>query len=240
MKSTVSSSEAEGPAEARLAARLTDQRSRKVVFLSHCLLNENTRYLGGACRRGCVREVVQQCLDQGIGIVQMPCPEQQAWGGVLKKRLLRLYGTRASHPALHRLEWALLPIGLLFTRLVYRRLARQVAAQIDDYLRSGFEVLGVVGVDGSPSCGVNKTVEIHGAVEAISALDPRTVSVDQQNAVVRRYAQPGPGIFIAALQRALRRRGLEVPLLAHDLFDELDGRPSGLTFDAASTPAGAR
>ena len=42
------------------------------MFLSHCLLNENTRYLGGACRPGAVHEVVQACLDGGLGIVQLP------------------------------------------------------------------------------------------------------------------------------------------------------------------------
>ena len=35
-----------------LVHRIPDERGRRVVFLSHCLLNENTRYLGGACERG--------------------------------------------------------------------------------------------------------------------------------------------------------------------------------------------
>ena len=39
-----------------------ETRAKRVVFLSHCILNENTRYLGGAGRGGCVREVVEQCL----------------------------------------------------------------------------------------------------------------------------------------------------------------------------------
>ena len=39
--------------------RLADERSGRVVFLSHCLLNQNTRYLGGAFRPGAVDEVVE-------------------------------------------------------------------------------------------------------------------------------------------------------------------------------------
>ena len=39
---------------------------------------------------GAVREVVDPCLRDGIGICQMPCPEQLAWDGVLKRHLLRL------------------------------------------------------------------------------------------------------------------------------------------------------
>jgi hypothetical protein len=52
-----------------------------VIFLSHCLLNENVRYLGGAARASGVSEVVNGYLASGVGICQMPCPEQRAWGG---------------------------------------------------------------------------------------------------------------------------------------------------------------
>jgi hypothetical protein len=53
-----------------LVERLKDDRSKKVVFVSHCLLNENARYLGGAVRPGCVDEVVDELQRQGMGIVQ--------------------------------------------------------------------------------------------------------------------------------------------------------------------------
>ena len=64
-----------------LADRLRDERSRRVAFVSHCLLNENTRYLGGAFRAGAVAELIDELVEHGIGICQMPCPEQHAWGG---------------------------------------------------------------------------------------------------------------------------------------------------------------
>jgi hypothetical protein len=35
-----------------LLERLKDERSKRVIFVSHCWLNENTRYLGGAFRPG--------------------------------------------------------------------------------------------------------------------------------------------------------------------------------------------
>ena len=56
-----------------LRASLRDERSGEVVFVSHCLLNQNTRYLGGAFRPRCP-------------------PEQRVWGGVLKRLLLPAYG----------------------------------------------------------------------------------------------------------------------------------------------------
>jgi hypothetical protein len=62
-----------------------------MVFLSHCLLDENTRCLGGACRPGCVEELVVHS-HAARGRHHLPCPEQHAWAGVLKRHMLRLAG----------------------------------------------------------------------------------------------------------------------------------------------------
>jgi predicted secreted protein len=134
-----------------LADRLRDERSRRVAFVSHCLLNENTRYLGGAFRAGGVAELV----DQDIGICQLPCPEQHAWGGVLKRRLLLAYGVGGT--PLSVLRRPLLRLFVLYTRIVYERLARDVARQIADYHRAGFTVVAVIGVGASPSCGAPRS-----------------------------------------------------------------------------------
>jgi predicted secreted protein len=134
--------------EFALSERLDDARGRQVAFVSHCLLNENTRYLGGAFRPGGVAEVIDELVSRGVGICQMPCPEQQAWGGVLKRRMLRAYGARGT--VLYHFRRLLLRLFMLYTRLEYWRLARQVVSQIADYERSGFEVIGIVGVGASP------------------------------------------------------------------------------------------
>jgi predicted secreted protein len=200
--------------------RLQDQRSGKVVFLAHCLLNENTRYLGGASRPGAVVEIVGPCLEQGIGIIQLPCPEEHAWGGVAKRWLLALYGgdTRVRF----RLRALLLPLMLFYTRLVYRRLARDVANQVQDYVACGYKVLGIIGVDGSPSCGVQTTMNMADAFVQVSRLRQGATALDM-NAIVRRTAIGGRGVFVALLQEELARRRLEVPFQAHDLITELEG-----------------
>lgn len=41
-----------------LPAGLKDPRSGRVVFVSHCLLNQNVRYLGGAVAPGAINEQV--------------------------------------------------------------------------------------------------------------------------------------------------------------------------------------
>ena len=75
----------------QLREQLADARGRRVVFLSHCLLNQNVRYPGGAGRAGGVDELVEGYLARGVGACQLPCPEQRAPGG-LKRRMLLAYG----------------------------------------------------------------------------------------------------------------------------------------------------
>ena len=48
-----------------MTEKLRDERSKKVAFVSHCLLNENTPYWGGAFRPGCIKEY----LDLGFEVV---------------------------------------------------------------------------------------------------------------------------------------------------------------------------
>lgn len=204
----------------RLRGQLADARGGQVVFLSHCLLNQNVRYLGGAGRAGGVSEAVAGYLGRGIGICQLPCPEQRAWGGVLKRRMLLAYGSAGTlrAPAARLL---LCPF-IWYTRRVYARLARAVTRDILDYRRCGVAVTGVVGIGGSPSCGVATTLDLPAAVGALTRcpaarLDRQTLNQD----IVAAHVHRGEGLFIRALRRQLARAGADVPMDEHDLLAEL-------------------
>jgi len=203
-----------------LKERLKDARSGRVIFLSHCILNENTRYLGGAFRKGCIREIVSKHTDDGLGLVQMPCPEEEAWGGVLKKYLLTVYGS--SHGVLYRFRNLLLPLFLFHTRFTYRRLAAKTAKRIKDYLDSGFSVVGIVGVDGSPSCGVAKTLDIRKSFDMLASLNAETVTPEDMNELIRACVTEGRGLFTAMLIEELRNMNIAVPYTAHSLIEEMD------------------
>lgn len=186
-----------------------------MVFLSHCLLNHNVRYLGGAEGEAGARGLVDGYLADGVGICQMPCPEQQAWGGVLKRRMLTAYGAGRTWRA--PLVRAMFGPFIAYTRLRYRGLARDVAAEIADYQDSGLQVVGVVGVRGSPSCGVGTTLDLPAAMDVLrrcplAQLD-RPMVTEQ---AVAAHVCPGQGLFVAALRRQLTRRGLAVRLWEHD------------------------
>lgn len=207
-----------------LQRALGDQRSRRVVFVSHCILNENVRYLGGAARRGAVDEVVDAFQAAGMGFCQMPCPEQRAWGGVAKRYLVPMYGSAGTlrYRLRHLLTW----IFLCRTRWVYARLARQVVRDIADYLRSGYEVAGVVGVGASPSCGVFHTLELGRSLDVLARCSLTCADARRFNATLMSSARiAGEGYFVRAVRRGVARRRLNIPFAEHDLAAELQGEP---------------
>lgn len=203
-----------------LRRALADERSGRVVFVSHCLLNQNVRYLGGATCPGMTAKVVDELRRAGVGVVQMPCPEQYAWGGVYKRRTMPAYGADRTP-----LRWLRRPATWLFmayTRLAYRHLARRVAAQIADYRRGGCTVESVMGIGGSPSCGVRTTLDLPAVLDEIAGREPGRLERGEFNRhVIAGHAKAGQGMFIAALRRHLRHRHIDVPFDEHDLITEI-------------------
>src|SRR6516162_796322 len=205
-----------------LLDQLHDERSRRVVLVSHCLLNENTRYAGGATRPGAVAEVIDELMAAGYGIHQLPCPERLAWGGVLKRHSICLYHSKGG--PLYAARGVLLSAFVLWTKLIYRRLARQVARDVTDYQRAGIAVGGVVGIGASPSCGVNTTLDLRASLEVVAACPAAALTRDVMNEqAVLGCRHTGEGLFIKALDRELKHRRLTLPALEHDLAAELRG-----------------
>jgi predicted secreted protein len=151
---------------------LRDKRRRRVVFISHCWLNINARFPEGAAFEGANTALMGVLLEEGLGIIQMPCPEYLCLG-------------------LEKYDYGKV-IGEELT-VCFRKTAETVVSQVKDHLSLGFEVVGIMGMDPSPSCGV-KTTKGRGTMEGT---DTDTVE------------KPGPGIFIEELQNLLRREGLE-------------------------------
>jgi len=52
-----------------------DCRSKKIVFIAHCILNQNSISDGTAVTPACCKEVIELLISSDIGIIQMPCPE---------------------------------------------------------------------------------------------------------------------------------------------------------------------
>jgi predicted secreted protein len=158
-----------------------DKRSKKVVLLAHCVLNQNAKLDRCAHYPGAIKEVADLLADRGIGIIQMPCPEllylgldrqaDRSSNATVAAEDTRIAG-RMAEPA---------------AQTLCREIANNLAYQIGEYHKHGFEIVGVVGINGSPTCGVETTWR------------------DDQD-------QEGSGVLIQALIRELDRKGLSLPM----------------------------
>lgn len=118
---------------------MSDARSRKAVFVSHCMLAQCVMAEGVAKHfAGMVRPVVEFCMRNDINVIQMPCPETICWSGGL--------GRSPRGKAWYEKN------GL---RETSKEIARGQADYIVKLLTAGIDVLGVVGIDFSPACAVN-------------------------------------------------------------------------------------
>jgi len=149
---------------------IQDKRSRKIVVAAHCILNQNSRVLGIAYYPGMINEIVDVLRKYEVGVIQMPCPELIYVGLLRESQTKEQYDTPA-----------------------FRRYCRQVASgiadQIEEYLKNGFKVLAVLGVDGSPTCGVDKTSMGIFMEELQSELKERKVAVSMKGVGHARASQ---------------------------------------------------
>ena len=160
----------------------TDGRSKKVIFLAHCLLNQNAISDGTAVCPAAFGELIQLLLDHEVGVVQMPCPELCCLG------LDRGDVHGADRPVVEentRIRRAMEKDG---PRQKREALADLVAEQVQEYHKHGFQVLGIVGANRSPNCGLETTSDFDREVE-------------------------GRGAFMEAIAQRLEAAGISVPML---------------------------
>ena len=168
----------------------TDGRSRKVIFLAHCLLNQNAISDGTAVYPAAFCELIELLLSGQIGIVQLPCPELCCLGldrgdehGA--ERPVTVENTRIRAQMLQAEEQAKLNL-----------LVGNVLHQIREYKKHGFEILGIVGANRSPNCGVD------------------TTSADNVEVV-------GRGVFMDALYSKLSAEGICIPMIGLKGSDDI-------------------
>jgi predicted secreted protein len=161
-----------------------------VCYLAHCLLNANAKVDEGARCAGVYSPVVEVLRRRGCTIRQMPCPEL-AFAG-----LRRFWAVREQYDTSAFREHC-------------KRLAAPVATQIRADLNRPARVV-IVGIDGSPSMGVELTASSNdwgGRPDK-----PR----DKDYPVI-----PGTGIFTETLLDLLTDDlpGLRVVGIGQDLLD---------------------
>jgi predicted secreted protein len=167
---------------------------KKILFVAHCILNTASKVVmyddGEMAREEALRRrFVLGAVEGGIQLVQLPCPEFLAYGS-------RRWGHTADqfdHP---------------FFRDHCRKLLEPCLRELKAYLEEAgsFEVLGFVGIDGSPSCGVDYTCAGPWGGNPSGRDD-----LEETLAAVREEKRPG--VFIAVLGSMLKELGIGLPLV---------------------------
>jgi len=114
---------------------LKDKRNRKIAIVAHCILNQNSRLFGLAERSSAIAEIVEFLILNDMGIIQMPCPELTYAGILRKSQTKNQYGDAKF-------------------RNHCRKIAEEIVEQIQEYSKGKIKTRIIIGVDGSPNCGI--------------------------------------------------------------------------------------
>ncbi len=160
-------------------------RSRKIILISHCLMNVNSKVEGLATYESALEELLVSLVKKGYGIYQLPCPE------------LRLYGMK-------RWGQTVSQYNNIFYEKHCTDLACEVVREIREYKRCSYSVDKVIGLDGSPSCGVSKTF-----IGEWGGLDHSGEA----------GIGPGEGVFFRCLREQCDKSGLTLRFIGLDESD---------------------
>ena len=134
----------------RSAPAFTDARSKKVVVVAHCVLNQNARIDTCATAPAVFPKVLEALVERDVGILQYPCPELGFLGMGRQGQDCASWDGSYEHESGEVYDQMTVPEG----REYLRGLAENLVYQIKEYKKYGFKVLGVLGILASPTCGV--------------------------------------------------------------------------------------
>ena len=157
---------------------IQDARGSKLVFVSHCILNQNAKVRGLAGHPAAIVPVVELLLTNGVGIYQMPCPEMSYLGAMRWGQVRDQYDS----PMFRRACGAM---------------AVTVLDQVEEYNRSGYRVLAFLMIDGSPVCGLRAIPQPAVAGQMLGGMGwylPQTHHI------------AGAGVYCQALQAEAQQR----------------------------------
>lgn len=166
------------------------KRSRRLMLLCHCILNSSSKVEGCSTYCGAMPEITKAIIDSGIGMIQLPCPE------------LTMYGIK---------RWG--HVKDQFDTPYYRKHCRALfqpyIEQLEDYINNGYEIVGFLGIEGSPSCGMNKTCT--GKWGGEFSENPNLAATLNSVEITK-----AKGIFIEEAEALLEKHNISVPFIGID------------------------
>ncbi len=112
---------------------------RRIILVAHCMFNEFSKVISTKNNDDVSpSNSLKLLMDNGIGIIQLPCPETYIYG-------LKRWGhvkEQFDHP---------------FFKDTCKDMFDVTLRQIKQHLSVGDELVGLIGIAGSPSCGTHTT-----------------------------------------------------------------------------------
>ncbi len=113
------------------------KREKKIIVVSHCLLNCNSKVEGLSVFGG-AHDVTKRIISDGYGLIQLPCPE------------MIMYGIKRWGHVKNQFDTP-------FFRSQCRSLLNSYIQQFKDYIDNEYSIPSIIAVNYSPSCGYDKT-----------------------------------------------------------------------------------
>ncbi len=107
--------------------------NKKIIYVAHCVLNQNSVLNGWERAKGGFNKILKQILAEDIAIIQLPCPEFTYLGEDRQPMTKEEYDTTQY-------------------RQLCLELSRPIVTQMKIYQENGYELKGLVGIGDSPTC----------------------------------------------------------------------------------------
>ena len=169
--------------------------NKKIILVCHCFLNCNSKVENFNEYNKNFEEkkknLIMNLIKNDIGIIQLPCPE------------MKIYGCRRWGHVKEQFDTP-------HFRDMSREMLKPVLNEIRDYSKNGFNIIGILGVNGSPSCGVNLTCsgKWYGEFSHNHNLNDMLASLEMVEE---------SGVFIEEIKGLLEENNLNIPIVGVDI-----------------------
>lgn len=174
---------------------------KKILFVSHCMVNIASKVISNRALKDDTADIerkkfILNAIENDVCLVQLPCPEFTMYGssrwGHVKDQF--------DNP---------------FFRDHCKKILEPIIIQMKEYCNETdkFEVLGIVGIEGSPSCGVSRTCRGDKWKGEFSGHENLTESL---NTI---HEAKEPGVLFDVLKEMLEHEGIDIVI---EGFSKLD------------------
>lgn len=163
-------------------------RGKELVIIAHCMLNCNSKVEGTATYTGAQKEIIKYLIAEGYGIIQLPCPE------------ITLYGIKRWGHVKEQFDTP-------YFKKHCKNIFISIKEQMMDYIKNGYDIKAIIGINGSPSCGVDYTcssVKWGGEIGNEFNIQEKTNQVERVN---------GMGVFMEEISNQLQKQEINIKFI---------------------------